>query len=86
MKKVVVLLSSYNGEKYIRRQMDSILNQSYESIELIIRDDGSTDDTVSIIKEYQSTYEGIRLVEGKNIGFLQSFMELLSYETDALLH
>lgn len=46
MKKVAVLLSSYNGEQYIEEQLTSIVNQSYENIEIYIRDDCSTDQTV----------------------------------------
>ena len=51
-KKVAVIMSTYNGEKFIREQLDSILNQSYKNIELIVRDDGSKDKTVEIVKEY----------------------------------
>ena len=50
--KVAILLSTYNGEKYLREQIDSILNQTYTNFELIVRDDGSKDNTVKIIKEY----------------------------------
>ena len=42
-KKVNVLLSAYNGEKYIREQIESILEQSYKNIEIYVRDDGSKD-------------------------------------------
>lgn len=48
--KISVCMASYNGEKYIRQQIDSILPQLGESDELIISDDSSTDDTISIIK------------------------------------
>ena len=50
-KKVAVLLSAYNGEKYIAEQLDSILNQSYKNIKIFIRDDGSKDNTINIIKQ-----------------------------------
>lgn len=46
MKKVNVLLSSYNGEKYIAEQIDSILGQTYDNIEIYVRDDGSSDNTM----------------------------------------
>ena len=42
-KKVAVIMSTYNGERFVREQIDSILNQSYKNIELIVRDDGSKD-------------------------------------------
>ena len=50
-KKVTVLLSAYNGEKYIGEQIDSILNQTYQNIEIYVRDDGSKDKTVEVLKE-----------------------------------
>ena len=53
-KKVAILLSTYNGEKYLREQIDSILAQTYDNFELIVRDDGSKDSTVEIVKEYMT--------------------------------
>lgn len=76
-KKVAVIMSTYNGEKFVAEQLDSILNQTYSNIEIIIRDDGSKDNTVNIIKEYQKQYKNIKLYEGKNLGFIKSFFELL---------
>ena len=49
---VSIALASYNGEKFIRQQLDSILKQTYEDIEVIVSDDGSTDATISILDEY----------------------------------
>lgn len=79
MKKVCVLMSTYNGERYIKEQIDSILNQKNVDIKLLIRDDGSKDSTVSIIKEYQEkTNNQVELYPSeKNIGFAESFWELL---------
>ncbi len=77
-KKVAVIMSTYNGEKFIREQLDSILNQTYKNIELIIRDDGSKDNTVDIIKEYEKNNSNIKLHVGNNLGFVKSFFELLS--------
>lgn len=76
-KKVAVLISTYNGEKYLKEQLDSILNQTYQNIEIVIRDDGSTDSTIDIIKEYQKRYHNITLKSGTNIGFIKSFFALL---------
>lgn len=79
-KKVAVLISTYNGEKYLKEQLDSILNQTYQNIEIMIRDDGSKDTTLEIIKEYQKKYHNIMLQEGENLGFLRSFFKLLEFE------
>lgn len=54
---VDILLATYNGEKYIRQLLDSIIEQTYTNWVLLIRDDGSTDNTVNIINEYVSQYE-----------------------------
>lgn len=76
-KKVAVIMSTYNGEKYVEDQLESILDQTYNNIEIVIRDDGSKDNTVNIIKEYQKKYSNIKLYEGENLGFIKSFFELL---------
>jgi rhamnosyltransferase len=76
-KKVAVIMSTYNGEKFVKEQLDSILNQTYKNIEIVIRDDGSKDSTVEIIKEYKKKYNNITLYEGENLGFIKSFFELL---------
>ncbi len=74
---VQVLMSTYNGEKYLRQQIDSVLNQSYKNIVLLIRDDGSTDSTVDILKEYSKKYTNIMYYEGTNIGVQASFFDLM---------
>lgn len=79
-KKVAVLLSTYNGEKYVGAQIHSILTQSYKNLVLVVRDDGSSDKTVKIVKEYMENYSNIKLFEGKNLGFIKSFFELLKLE------
>lgn len=61
--KVVVVMATYNGEKYIRKQIESIIHQDYENIELWIRDDGSSDGTVSIIKDYCRKDSRIHLIK-----------------------
>lgn len=78
--RIAVILSAYNGEKYIREQIDSILAQADVELELYIRDDGSSDATVSIIREYTDKFENVHVRKGNNIGFRQSFIqELLAH-------
>lgn len=77
MSVVNVLMSSYNGEKYIRRQIDSILSQQNVEVFLTIRDDGSTDHTLSILQDYQNL-TNVRIIKGANVGFRQSFIKLYS--------
>jgi glycosyltransferase involved in cell wall biosynthesis len=78
MEKVEVLVSTYNGEAYIEEQLQSILRQTYQNITILIRDDGSSDDTVTIIQKYMNMYSGkIHLIQGSNVGVKQSFYELI---------
>lgn len=72
-------MATYNGEKYLIEQIESIINQSYENWTLLIRDDISEDSTVSIIEEYEKKDSRIRLLrdEKGNLGFVKNFEELL---------
>lgn len=81
--KVCVLMSTYNGEKYIREQIDSILEQKEVDVKLIIRDDGSTDSTQEICKQYVEKYNNIQFYQGNNIGVGRSFLELLRRAPEA---
>ena len=84
MFKVNVLMSTYNGEKYLKEQLLSILRQEGVEVVITIRDDGSTDDTVKIIKEMMQSHKGkIVLCRGKNEGYKRSFMKLLKYAEEA---
>lgn len=71
--RVSVAMTTYNGEKYIKEQIDSILNNLKENDELIISDDGSTDKTIEIIKYYQKKDERIKLVNGPHKGVKKNF-------------
>ncbi len=77
-----ILLATFNGGKHLREQLDSILGQAYGQWRLIIRDDGSSDDSLAIIKEYLTLYpERIILLdnEGRNLGVVGNFSLLLEY-------
>lgn len=78
-KKVQVLLSAFNGEKYLAKQIESILSQDYPEISLLIRDDGSNDDTLDIIKTYECQYENVVCYAGKNLGVQKSFFDLMMH-------
>ena len=78
MMSVQILMSTYNGEKYIRTQLDSILEQDYRDIGILIRDDGSADATREIIKEYAEKYFNITWYAGENIGVQKSFFDLIT--------
>lgn len=52
MKKVAIILATYNGERYLSEQLESLRKQTYKNIKVYIHDDGSSDKTLDIIKEY----------------------------------
>lgn len=82
MNKVIyILLATYNGEKYIREQLESLLEQTYQNWILWIHDDGSKDSTLNIIKEYEEKLPNkIKLLNDglKCSGAKQNFTHLLS--------
>jgi glycosyltransferase involved in cell wall biosynthesis len=68
----------YNGAKYIRRALDSLLAQAYDKYEIIISDNASTDETPKILKEYASLYPCIRIyTHPENVGVQENFMTVL---------
>ena len=82
MKTIQILLSTYNGEKYIREQLDSILNQDGVDLSILVRDDGSTDNTLQILEEYKNQYSNIEIIKGENAGYESSFMQLVEKSGD----
>ncbi|WPC09061.1 glycosyltransferase [Globicatella sp. PHS-GS-PNBC-21-1553] len=80
MKKVLVILSAYKGEKYIEEQINSILSQKYVEVDLYIRDDGSNSEYNNIISKFNKLYPKsvIFLEKGENLKPAKSFMTALS--------
>lgn len=69
---ISVLVTSYNYDKYIQQTLDSILNQTYKNYEVIVVDDGSTDNSVALISKYVKEYKKFHLYQhrgGVNKGF-----------------
>ena len=85
MKKIAVLLSTYNGDEYIEEQIESIYNQKYKDFQLYVRDDGSKIEFIEKLKQLQQEYK-FELIIGENMGFVKSFMYLLDYVNDAELY
>ena len=75
--KVAVLMSTYNGEKYLEEQIDSILNQSGEfHVDLWVRDDGSSDSTKDILEQYRNDGK-LQWYTGDNLKSAHSFFDLI---------
>lgn len=79
---VDILMATYNGEKYLSQQLDSIINQDFKDWKLFIRDDGSTDGTEDVINKYLKKYpDKIEVIKDKtkNLGVKLNFGELMKY-------
>ena len=74
IKTITVIMSAYNGSKYIEAQLDSIFQQVGVKVLCYVRDDGSTDDTLQVLKKYVSTSGELIICEGENVGWERSFL------------
>jgi len=76
--KVDILVATYNGEKYLKAQIDSILNQTYDNIRIVISDDNSTDGTRDILKQYETDDRITVFYQESNLGYIKNFEFLLN--------
>lgn len=83
MYSICVLMSTYNGEKYLQKQIDSILQQKGVNLTLCIRDDGSSDNTLNLLEGYSISDSRIKVIKGKNCGVTSSFMSLVQNSPNA---
>ncbi len=75
---ISVAMATYNGEKYLREQLDSVLNQTITDLELVICDDNSTDSTIDILSEYAAKDRRIRYYTNPvNLGFKRNFENVI---------
>jgi glycosyltransferase involved in cell wall biosynthesis len=83
---ISIALCTYNGEKFLQEQIDSILNQTYKNFELIISDDCSEDNTSIILKNFQSKDSRIKLLSNdENIGYIKNFEKAIKDCTGDLI-
>ena len=76
---VSIAMTTYNGAKYLCPQLDSILNQTYTNLEIVICDDCSTDDTKQILTKYSTQDSRIKLFfNEKNLGYSKNFQKAIS--------
>ncbi len=76
---VGVVLTTYNGEPYIKAQLESILDQTVQPYRIVVVDDGSTDRTAEIVEEYAGHHAGIRLFRNReNLGWVKNFAKAIS--------
>lgn len=74
--KIIILMSTYNGEKYLCEQLDSLFSQEGVKVNVFVRDDGSSDKTISILQEYEKKSH-LQFYTGKNLKPAKSFMNLI---------
>lgn len=79
MNKILVLVSTYNGERFLREQLDSVLSQQDVTVDVLVRDDNSTDSTICILEEYSKSYSNFSYYQGKNLGPCLSFFDLIGH-------
>lgn len=76
---VSIAMCTYNGSRFLKEQLDSILNQTYKNLEIIIVDDLSTDNTLEILKEYKEKDSRVKVFKNEtNLGFTKNFEKSLS--------
>jgi glycosyltransferase involved in cell wall biosynthesis len=75
MPKISVVMSVYNGGKYLKLAVESILNQSFKDFEFIIINDGSTDKSLDLLKSFQKQDERIKIISRENKGLISSLNE-----------
>lgn len=80
MDSITVYLSTYNGEKYLGEQIDSILRQNNVVVKIVVRDDGSSDNTRMILTEYAKKYRNVHIILGDNLGYANSFLSLIGMD------
>lgn len=73
-----ILIPAYNVEKYIGRCLDSVINQIYSSYEIIIVNDGSTDNTLNICRQYAKKYNYIKIINKENDGLYMARYDAIS--------
>lgn len=81
--KVKILMATYNGADFIREQLESLIYQTYKDIEIYISDDGSSDNTVTIIRQYAEKDERIYLELSNHLGACRNFGNLIKNHRDA---
>lgn len=75
---VTIIVATYNGELYLKEQLDSLVNQSFNNYQILIGDDASTDNTFTILKEYEEKYRNITVIQNEEqLGFVANFEKLL---------
>lgn len=81
MERVLILLATYNGAKYLSEQLESVLMQKDVEVSILVRDDGSTDDTTSILERYHKTNK-LEWYTGEHLNVQKGYFDLMKRATE----
>ena len=83
---ISVVMATYNGEKFLAKQLDSLLSQTYPNIEIVICDDASTDGTSLLLASYGAIHNNIRIYQNKeNLGYIRNFERAITLSSGSLV-
>ena len=82
-----VIIATYNGEKYVIEQLESIVNQTIKPTNIYIRDDGSQDNTIKILESFKNACNvNIEIISGQgNLGYIKNFEKLVGYTVSEIV-
>lgn len=83
MIRVTVLLSTFNGERYLKEQLESVMNQKNVQLNVLVRDDGSSDNTLHILEKYEEKFKNFNFYKNENLGPASSFLDLICNAPDS---
>ena len=71
---ISIVLATYNGEKFLAKQLDSLFSQTYQNVEIIAVDDCSTDETLNILNDYATKHDKFKVIQNeRNLGYVKNF-------------
>ena len=83
---ISIALCTYNGEKHLEKQLESLIKQTYRPLEIIAIDDRSSDNTLSILNQYAKKYNFIKVIQNEeNLGFVKNFEKAILHCTGSYI-
>ena len=83
---ISIVLATYNGERYLKEQLDTVFQQTYSNLEIVAIDDCSSDTTVSILHHYASVHSNMKVyVNERNMGHIKAFEKGISLSTGVFI-
>ncbi|WP_421942200.1 glycosyltransferase [Pedobacter sp.] len=83
---ISIAVCTFNGEKYLSAQLDSLVNQDYPNKQIVVVDDGSNDDTMSILRRYETEYSFFKVYQNEqNLGYIKNFERAITLSKGELI-